>query len=297
MREMSRSLHLLSVPYHAGQRDVGMGLGPTELLERRHVADHLARLGHDVAVKVVHAPDVPQEIKRTFGLDARLAEAVSGVIAADGFPLVLSGNCNSALGTTAGIGRSDLGVVWFDAHADFDTPEDNLSGFFDVMALSTLTGSCWAALRETIPGFRVIQEINVVLVGIRDLEPYQQARLAASAVRVAYAGESKQGAVEETAIAHLEALAPTVDGLYVHVDLDSLDDSYGMANEYAAPFGLRIEQVARIVAAARAHRPIRALAFTAYNPTLDDHGRFATAAVATIEAVVASACPCPNRQR
>ncbi len=112
---MSRRLHLLSVPYLGGQRDVGMGLGPTELLERRHLADHFAQLGYDVAVTVVHAPDLPQEIRRTFGLDAQLAEAVSEVIAADGFPLVLSGNCNSALGTTAGFGGTDLGIVWFDA--------------------------------------------------------------------------------------------------------------------------------------------------------------------------------------
>jgi arginase len=118
------------------------------------------------------------------------------------------------------------------------------------MALSTLTGSCWAALRETIPGFSVIPERSVVLVGVRDLEPYQRARLEASALRVAYAGESRQHAVEETAIAHLGALAPTVDGLYVHVDLDSLDESYGNANEYAAPFGLRIE-IEAVVAAAR----------------------------------------------
>jgi arginase len=41
--------------------------------------------------------------------------------------------------------------LWLDAHADFDTPEDNL-GFTDVMGLAILTGGCWRALRETIPG-------------------------------------------------------------------------------------------------------------------------------------------------
>jgi arginase len=43
--------------------------------------------------------------------------------------------------------------LWLDAHADFDTPEDNLTGFTDVMGLAILTGGCWRALRETIPGF------------------------------------------------------------------------------------------------------------------------------------------------
>lgn len=69
-----------------------------------------------------------------------------------------------SMGTVAGVGSAGLGAVWFDAHADFDTPEDNLSGFFDVMGLAILTGSGWRALRETIPGVSPIDEGKVVLV-------------------------------------------------------------------------------------------------------------------------------------
>jgi arginase family enzyme len=48
-------------------------------------------------------------------------------------PAGLAGNCDSCLGTTPGAGTENLGVVWLDAHADFDDPEENESGFFDVM--------------------------------------------------------------------------------------------------------------------------------------------------------------------
>ncbi len=286
---MSVSLQLIVVPFHSAQRGVGMGKGPLALLADHGLASRLRERGYDVAAEEIPEPDLrDREIARTFEIDRCVARAARRAIDGNRLPVVLSGNCNSSLGTTAALaGR--VGVLWFDAHADFDVPDDNLSGFFDVMALSTLTGSCWAALRETIPGFRVIPESRVVLVGVRDLEPYQRERLDASAVRVAYAGESGQRGVEDTAVAHVEALAPDVEGLYVHVDLDTLDDSYGRANEYAAPFGLTPEQLARIVAAARARRRIRALAFTAYNPTLDDQRRFATTAVETIEAVLESA--------
>ena len=89
----------------------------------------------------------------------------------------------SSVGTVAGTGAEGLGVVWLDAHADFDTPEDNLSGFFDVMALAVLTGAGWTALRETVPGFAPVPEEQVRGAGVRDLEPYQRARLGRSAVR------------------------------------------------------------------------------------------------------------------
>ncbi len=266
-----------------------MGKGPLALLADHGLASRLRARGYDVAAEEIPELELrDSEIALTFEIDRCVARAARRAIDGNRLPVVLSGNCNSSLGTTAALaGR--LGVLWFDAHADFDVPDHNLSGFFDVMTLSTLTGSCWAALRETIPGFRVIPESRVVLVGVRDLEPYQRERLDASAVRVAYAGESQRRAIEDTAVAHVEALAPDVDGLCVHVDLDSLDDSYGRANEYAAPFGLTLEQLARIVAAARARRPIRALAFTAYNPTLDNHRRFATTALEARGAVFESA--------
>lgn len=208
---MSRRLHVLAVPYYAGRRDVGMGLGPTDLLERRDLGARLARLGHEVAVTVIEAPDVTQEIKRTIELDACLAAAVGEAIAAGAFPLVLSGNCNSALGTTAGVRRADLGVIWFDAHADFDTPEDNLSGFFDVFALAVLTGSCWRALRETIPGFREIDESRVVLAATRDLEPYQRSRLERSRLIVVGGPQIASAGIERALLPALDQLAERTD--------------------------------------------------------------------------------------
>src|SRR4051812_41498846 len=89
-----------------------------------------------------------------------------------GVSLVFAGNCNSAVGTVAGAGPDDLAVAWFDAHADFDDPDENLSGFFDVMALAMLTGRGWLALRETVPGHSPLPEAEVVLGAVRDLEPY-----------------------------------------------------------------------------------------------------------------------------
>jgi arginase len=127
-----------------------------------------------------HAEEIPDpdlregEIGRTFEIARRVARATRAAIGHLRLPVVLSGNCNSSLGTAAAGDR--IGVLWFDAHADFGVPDDSLSGFFDVMALSRLHRLCWAALRETIPGFRAIPEDNVVLVGGRDLEPYEPSR-------------------------------------------------------------------------------------------------------------------------
>jgi arginase len=161
----------------------------------------------------------------------------------------LASNCNSALGTTAGLGRADLGVVWFDAHADFDTPEDNLSGFFDVFALAILTGSCWRALRRTIPGFREIDEGRVVLVGVRDLEPYQRERLEQSALNVVWGPHIRNEGLEHALAPVLDRITGTTANIYLHIDLDSLDPVEGRVNEYAAPGGLLLTELESAIGA------------------------------------------------
>lgn len=268
------TVQILSLPYHQARPRVGMGSGPVELLERHGLAGELEWRGFAAAVEEIPEPEEATEIARTFELDRRLADRVRAAAGRDAFPLVLSGNCSSCLGTVAGLGRTDLGVVWFDAHADFDTPDDNLSGFFDVMALAILTGTGWRALRESIPGFRPVEERNVVLVGVRDLAPYQRERLDSSAVNVV-ANAPRMGEIA----AAVDDLSRRVRDVYLHVDLDSLDPAVGRANEYAAPGGLSVEALTDAIALVGEWLEVRAAAVTAYDPRFDPAGDVARAAV------------------
>jgi arginase family enzyme len=120
----------IAVPYSRGRRDQGMGGGPAAMIEKTEL---------EAGVAVVEVPDtVVPEIARTFELNRRLAREVERAAARAELPLVFSGNCNCCWGATAGVsGSAPPAVLWLDAHADFDLPEDNLSGFLDVMALST----------------------------------------------------------------------------------------------------------------------------------------------------------------
>ena len=127
-------LALIGWPYHAGLRGVGMGLGPIALADDDRFRAALTSAGWTLEVEQVPPVDETEpEVARVFELLRRLARRVGSARADGAFPFVLAGNCVSALGTTAGAGADGLGAVWFDAHADFDTTDDNLSGFTDVM--------------------------------------------------------------------------------------------------------------------------------------------------------------------
>ena len=249
-------LRLICAPYDDGRLDWRMGAGARLIASEAGGAEVIDTID----------PERPP-IGRAFDLAAELATRVRAAREAGDLPAVLAGNCNSSLGTASGLtGR--VGVVWFDAHADFDTPDDNESGFFDVMALAILTGSGWSALARTIPGFRPVREEDVVLAAVRDLEPYQRERLERSRVTTV------PGRVDAEAFeAAVERLAERVDSVYLHIDLDALDTSEGRANQYAAAGGPSASELLKRIDAVRERLPVNATALTAYDPDADPERR------------------------
>jgi arginase len=266
------ALRLIAWPYHAGLRDVRVGRGASVLARDDELRAALAAGGCAVTGETIPPVDESlPELARIFALDRRLAARVAAARADGAFPLVLAGNCCSCLGTAAG--SRAPGVVWFDAHADFDTPDDNLSGLTDVMGLAILTGSGWRALRETIPGFAPVPEADVVLAGVRDLEPYQRARLAASAVRTV------PGAIDPATLADaLDHLHESVTRVYLHIDLDALDAGIGRANANAAPGGPSVDGLLGGIDAVFDRFEVAAAALASYDPDEDRDGAVADAA-------------------
>jgi arginase len=203
----------------------------------------------------------PAEIKMAFAVCAAVAERVRESIAARRFPLVLSGNCNVAVGTVAGCGCGSTDVVWFDAHGEATTPETTTSGFLDGMGISILTGRCWRTIAQSIPGFEPMAGERIALLGARDLEPAEEALLAEVGVR------RELGRMGE---------------VYAHFDLDALDPSEAVWNQWAPPGGLTAEAVCGSVR----RLSIRAAGFASYDPQTDAGGRAVRAAAAILEAVL-----------
>ena len=244
---------LIQVPYHLGREGVVLGAGPGPLAKE---------IGGE-SVVVERAEPFDNEVASSFDVIRALAHTVQAKLAAGRFPLVLAGNCNSSLGTVAGLGR-EVGVVWFDAHADFNTPDTTPTGFFDGFGLAMLTGSGWQTLRETVNGHRPVPEELALLVGARDVDPREEERLAASAI-----GRADAGSLADA----LDDLAGRVDAVYVHIDLDVLDPSEGQANSLAVPGGFSAAELESALEAVQARFDVPAAALTAYEPPCDPEGR------------------------
>lgn len=265
-----------------------MGEGPDHLL-RHGAASSLRASGLEVNAEYVEAEQVPRtEIGTHFELCARVADRVAQAVERGRQPVVLSGNCGIALGTVAGLARAgvrDVGVVWLDAHGEFNTPDTSTSGFLDGMGLAVLTGRCWRAIANTIDGFAPTRDDRILLAGVRDLDEAEGATIAKSDVRVVRAEMVHDDGVVAALEPALDALAKRVRQVYLHVDLDVLDPLVGRANQLAPDGGLTRGELLDVVRLVHERFVIAAAAIGSYDPAYDAEGAVFSAAVALLDAV------------
>lgn len=192
-----------------------------------HLDDHLPDLdlplpAHDVIRADLPAGDVWARLTTLYRL---VADAVAVTAGGGARPVVLSGDCLTALGTVAGLQRAgvDPGIVWLDAHGDVQTPETTESGYLPGMSLRLLVGYRPELIGSAL-GLRPVPEDKVVLAGARDLDPPESAYLARARIRRAE-------------VAGLGAVTLPDGPLYVHVDADVTDPAGLPGLLFPAPGG------------------------------------------------------------
>jgi arginase len=277
-------IQILAVPYDSGNRGARMGAGPEALLDAG-LEKALRARGHAVRTKIaeITTGSWSAEIQTSFELMRMLATEVRAARESNRLPIVLAGNCNTAVGTLAGLGAQTTGVAWFDAHGDFNTPETTTSGFLDGTSVAILTGRCWTRLALTIPGFTPIADDRVCLIGTRDLDPLERDLLEASLVEVADPAH-----LRTTLGASLDNIRQRVEDMYVHLDLDVLDAKVARANSYSLSGGLSLEDAEYSLSEIRGRFRTAGITLSAYDPAGDTDG---SAAQAAIHLITSAASP------
>jgi arginase len=280
-------ISLLQVPYDSGHRALRMGAGPQKIIQSGLESD-LVNAGHEVRTRSVQVESPFQtENGTSFAVIRELAKQVSDSKRSGAFPLVLAGNCNTCVGTIAGLDTEKLGVIWLDAHGDFNTPETTQTGFLDGMGLAMLTGKCWKRMMGQVDGFKPIGESHILLAGASDLDEHERVLLQKSQIRLVHYEQIKMKGVEETILPLLALMEKTIDRVYFHIDLDVLDPGYASANQFPVPGGLDPDEILSIIRAVKERFPIVAAAIAAYAPEFDENGIAARAAVEFARELVA----------
>jgi arginase len=277
-------IELIVVPYDSAQRAVRMGLGPLALLSAG-LKERLDRQGFTTSVSQLEpAGDFPAEIATAFDLHHVVKRNVQSSVERGHLAIVLAGNCNTGVvGCLAAHDADDVGLFWFDAHSDAETPETSSSGFFDGMGFAVALQECWKPKLEEL-GWNGLSGTRAALVGAREISPAARSLLDRHGVAVVSPEKARSEAAEEAladAISQLRVAGAT--RVHVHVDLDVLDpDLVGPANGYALPKGVTTEQLlAHLEVISRAF-PLASASLGSYDPAYDDSGNICAAALEVV---------------
>jgi len=213
-----------------------------------HIDEYLPDL--DLPLQAGEVITVRMQAGDVWGKLAELYTVVAGAVAAavddGGCPVVISGDCTTALGTMRGLQQAGLnpGIVWIDAHGDVQTLETTTSGYLGGLPLRLLAGYRPELIADRL-SLRPVPEERVVLAGARDLDPPEAEYLARARIR-------------QAALDGLAAVLPA-GPLHVHVDLDIIDPAWLPGLRYPAPGGASPALVTEVLRDLLAHGQVAAL--------------------------------------
>lgn len=230
-----RKIAIIGTPVDlgAGRRGVDMGPGAIRyagLKERLEGLGHSVRDLGNVAVPQAEQFEPPAPGEKLRYLDAllqvnhELAQLVTTAVAAGEFPLILGGDHSLAIGSINGVARGRrIGVIWVDAHGDFNTPETTPSGNIHGMGVAALTGRGDTRLVQLMGTAPVLRDSDVVMVGIRDLDIEEREALRHSGIQVFTMHDIDRRGLASVMEEALMRVSMGTAGIHVSLDMDALD--------------------------------------------------------------------------
>ena len=282
MTPRGRTVRLLGVPLDLGQSERGTDVGPAAL-RYAGLASGLQRLGHEVFdsgnLDIPVSSVVPKSrlVEVIANTARRLADHTAATVARGEVALTLGGDHSVAMGSVSGATRAQpTGLLWIDAHGDFNTPEISPSGNVHGMPLAVLLGSGHSELVEAARAPRLSVD-DVALVGIRQLDGLERERLRDAGIHVFSMRDIDERGMARVASEALDRISGH-GRLHVSFDVDALDPSVAPGVATPVPGGLSYREAHLLMEMVSDTGMLASMDIVEVNPMLDV--RNATARVA-----------------
>lgn len=283
----------------AGRR--GTDMGPSAI----HVAGLLPKLrgmGHQIAeIQSIGTrafedgePGLASArfLSRILDVCSQLSTLVEGQVRAGHLPLVLGGDHSQAIGTISGMGKAfraqgkRLGVLWFDAHTDMNTPDSSPSGNIHGMPLATVLGRGAPDLVALCGGEPAIRPEDVVVFGARDVDAAENHVVKELGVRVYTMSELDRRGTAVCAVEAIEQITKHTDGVHLSFDLDGVDPRDAPGVGTPVPGGLSLRESHMVCEMLNQTGRLVGMEMVELNPTLDVENKTGELAVWLIQSAL-----------
>lgn len=284
---VKRAVRIIGIPMDHGQQLRGVDMGPNAVRYAglRARLNSLGYAVHDMGN--IPVPTLEDVVKN--GEDSRLQTVIAACQKAyqlgyegftnEEFVLFLGGDHSISIGTVAAAARDEaVGLIWIDAHGDFNTPETSPSGNLHGMPVAVLVGSGPLSLVNLGHSGPKLQPAQVVQLATRDLDPLEGEQLLRSGIRVLTMCDINESGVESVARQTLEHLRQ-FRRLHVSLDMDSLDPNEAAGVGTPVSGGLTYRQAHELMKILGESGRVGSLDIVEINPILDYQNRTAELAV------------------
>ena len=274
-----RNVSMIGLPIYTLAKYRGMGMA-VEALRRVGIKEAVSRhtpgfkdLG-DVELTQIEADSGPSNLRNfpQFLEDTESIMRATSEVDPDDFVFCLGGECALITGSLAAFRskfKGQPGMLWMDAHGDFNTQETTTSGFIGGMCLAFACGR-GPKLTPAIESARpLLDEKNVVHLASRSLDPLELKAMQSSPLRLYSASDVHEIGLQEVAQEVAEYLAARSDWIVCHLDVDSIDPRIISAVNFREEGGLTMEEVRMVVDRLLGTGKLKVLVLAAYNPLLD----------------------------
>jgi arginase len=289
-----RKVCILGVPMDLGQNRRGVDMGPSAVryagLQKR--LEGLGLSVHDCGN--VPVPVVEEIVETNQSAKAQHIEAVAQAcqatydmaaqcISPEDFAIFLGGDHSMSIGSVASMtNRGNIGVIWVDAHADFNTPETSISGNVHGMPVAALMGhgidhgaDILINVGHQGPKLRPGQ---IAMIGIRNVDEKEKIRLRESGIAVSTMTDIDEKGIGDVTRSVLNTLAG-FDSIHVSLDMDSLDPEYAPGVGTPVRGGLTYREAHLLMEILANSGKVRSMDIVEINPILDSRNLTAELAV------------------
>jgi arginase len=263
---VARGLHVVPVRYGGSAPNTP----DREVVDSYAAAADYGVFGAEPTISEPQFPEDKRDEEPTINLGLIGGEIANAVAEGrrEGKPvLVVGGNCAITPGVVGGLQQAHgpaakIGLVWFDAHGDFNTPRTTLSGMLGGMPVAVTAGLAWPRWRELSLQPAPLPTDRIVMVDVRNLDPAEETLVRATDVVIAAPAAGFPGENLQEAIANL---AERCDMIYLHIDSDILDASLTPNHGTKEPNGPDVAQTVEAIGTVMATGKVVALGLVSIN--------------------------------
>lgn len=293
---LKKKIGVVGVPQDLGASRRGVDMGPSAIrIAGLHTT--LTRLGyeiqdfgnlhcHDIEEHALTKPTNPQLrfLDEIVDMSSHIKETLTEILEQQCFPLILGGDHSINIGTMSGLKKlhaGKTGILWVDAHGDFNTEQTTVSGNIHGMPFAVATNRGNPQLTSLGPSPTVLEE-NAVHIGGRDIDVDEAQLMKDSLVSVFTMRKIDELGMAAVAKKAIEISTKGVEYLHVSFDIDSLDPSEAPGTGTRVPGGLTYREAHLIMEMVHDCGKLSSLEVVEVNPALDIRNKTANLAVGLI---------------